>query len=125
MIPAANVVVLVGSLRKDSLNRKTALALIALNRNFLFDPKDGCHYPLTPFLDWISQNMHWNFQATKPTLLEDVDPVHAVAFKLFAQHVAGADQLVEYLEQTAARSIRPPDTMQRLCLLLADIMSQA
>jgi chromate reductase, NAD(P)H dehydrogenase (quinone) len=31
MVPAANVVVLVGSLRKDSLNRKMANALIALN----------------------------------------------------------------------------------------------
>jgi hypothetical protein len=68
-------------------------------------------------LDWVSRNMHWNFQATQPTLLEDIDPVHAVAFKLFAQHVAGAGQLVEYLEQTAAQSIRPPDTMQRLSQL--------
>lgn len=65
-------------------------------------------------LDWIAQNMRWNFQATRPELREDRDPVHEVAFKLFAQHVAGAGQLVEVLEHTAARSIRPRETTQRL-----------
>jgi hypothetical protein len=68
-------------------------------------------------LDWISNNMRWNFQATKPDTLDDQDPVHAVAFKLFARHVSGAEQLVEYIEHTAARSIRPPETTQRLTQL--------
>lgn len=64
-------------------------------------------------LDWISNNMRWNFQATKPDTIDDRDPVHAVAFKLFARHVSGAEQLVEFIENTAARSIRPPETTQR------------
>src|ERR1019366_907667 len=47
MIPAANVVVLVGSLRKDSLNRKTAHALIALNAAPLkFEIAEIGHLPL-------------------------------------------------------------------------------
>jgi hypothetical protein len=65
-------------------------------------------------VDWIADNMRWNFQASRPVALEDVDPVYAVAFKLFARHVAGADELVEYMERAAERSIRPPDTTQRV-----------
>lgn len=65
-------------------------------------------------LDFISRGMHWNFQATKPDSLEDRDPVYAVAFKLFAQHVAGSGQLVDYIERASEGMIRPPQTMQRL-----------
>jgi hypothetical protein len=68
-------------------------------------------------LDWMSNNMRWNFQASCPDTLNDHDPVYAVAFKLFARHVSGAEQLVEYIERTAARSIRPPETTQRLSQL--------
>lgn len=47
MVPAANVVVLVGSLRKDSLNRKMANALIALNAAPLkFEFAEIGHLPL-------------------------------------------------------------------------------
>jgi chromate reductase len=47
MIPAPNVVVLVGSLRKDSLNRKTAHALIALNAAPMkFEIAEIGHLPL-------------------------------------------------------------------------------
>jgi hypothetical protein len=65
-------------------------------------------------LDFISRGMHWNFQATQPSDLEDRDPVYQVAFKLFAQHVAGAGQLVDYIERASEGMIRPPETMQRL-----------
>lgn len=65
-------------------------------------------------VDWIADNMRWNFQASRPVTVDDADPVYAVAFKLFAQHVAGADQLVEYMERAAERSIRPRDTTQRV-----------
>jgi chromate reductase len=47
MTPAAKVVVLVGSLRKESLNRKIANALIALNTAFLkFEFAEIGHLPL-------------------------------------------------------------------------------
>lgn len=68
-------------------------------------------------LDWISNNMRWNFQASRPDTLDDQDPVHAVAFKLFARHVSGAEQLMEYIERATAKSIRPPETTQRLSQL--------
>jgi hypothetical protein len=65
-------------------------------------------------LDWISKHLHWNFQATRPDVHEDNDRVYAVAFKLFAQHVAGSEQLLDYINSTSQRMIRPRETMQRL-----------
>jgi hypothetical protein len=65
-------------------------------------------------LDWVCENMAWNFHASQIETLEDQDPIYAVAFKLFSTHVAGADQLLKSIETAVEHMIRPPETMQRL-----------
>ena len=70
--------------------------------------------PTEDVLDWIYESMTWNFQVSKPQSLIDGDPIYQVAFKLFSQHVAGSDQLVDSLVQALQRMTRPPEAKQRL-----------
>src|SRR5438270_9402607 len=64
-------------------------------------------------LDTLSRTLLWNFQASEPKTLTDNDPIHKVAFKLFSEHVAGADQLVNAFRQASDRMLRRPG-IQRL-----------
>lgn len=70
--------------------------------------------PTEDILDWISERMTWNFSATTPKTILDADPIYAVAFKLFSQHVAGADQLLNLIEKSTEKMVRPPDASVRL-----------
>jgi len=70
--------------------------------------------PQEDVLDWLSQSMSWNFSANEPTAVRDNDPISAVAFKLFSQHVAGADQLVELYQKASEKMIRPVEFKLRL-----------
>ncbi|HEV2490690.1 MAG TPA: hypothetical protein VGT03_12850 [Candidatus Acidoferrales bacterium] len=70
--------------------------------------------PHQDILDTIHENMGWNFQATKPESRQDDEPIYSVAFKLFGEHVAGADELLRSLDVASTRMLRPPDMRQRL-----------
>ena len=56
-------------------------------------------------LDWLSQSMSWNYSISQPSVVHDSDNISAVAFKLFSQYVAGADQLVEWYQRTSEQHI--------------------
>lgn len=70
--------------------------------------------PSEDVLDWIHGCMSWNFHASVPRTLTDTDPVHKVAFKLFSEEVAGADQLLQNLKTSSERMTRPFDINERL-----------
>jgi hypothetical protein len=70
--------------------------------------------PTENVLDWLHSGISWNFQASEPQVLTDTDPIHQVAFKLFSEKVAGADQLLENLQKASQRMTRPSDMNQRL-----------
>ncbi len=48
-------------------------------------------------LDHLHEYIRWNYQATPAATVEDTDPIEQVAFKLFGQYVALAQQLVTKL----------------------------
>jgi hypothetical protein len=58
-------------------------------------------------LDWVAQTMKFNFSVSFPEKILDEEPIYMVAFKLFSQHVAGADQLLKMMEDATRRMLRP------------------
>jgi hypothetical protein len=57
-------------------------------------------------LEKLSATFFGNFQVSNAERLTDSDPIHMVAFKLFSEHVAGADQLVTMLHEASQRMLR-------------------
>ena len=70
--------------------------------------------PQEDVFECLSQSMSWNYSVSEPSLVRDNGPISAVAFKLFSQHVAGADQLVELYEKASQKMIRPLEFKLRL-----------
>jgi hypothetical protein len=71
-------------------------------------------HPQQEVLDWLSESLLWNFQISTPQRIQDEDPIHKVAFKLFAEYVAGADQLVDMLADASVRMLRRRESQERL-----------
>jgi len=65
-------------------------------------------------LDWIHKSMSWNFYATEPVSIEATDKIHELAFKLFSEKVAGADQLLSMLMSAMQHRVRPAVKPQNL-----------
>lgn len=65
-------------------------------------------------LDWLAGTMVWNYQVTTPQPLEDSDPIHKVAFKLFAEHVAGANILLETISRRSTNMLRAQASNERV-----------
>jgi hypothetical protein len=65
-------------------------------------------------LDWLHKSMRWNYQSDAPQQINDEDSIDKVTFKLFAQYVAGSDQLVASLEEYSRRALRVPQFKQNL-----------
>jgi hypothetical protein len=65
--------------------------------------------PTEDVLDWVAKSVKFNFSLSAPEKIQDREPIYMVAFKLFSQHVAGADQLLEMMEKSAKGMVRPHD----------------
>jgi len=70
--------------------------------------------PREDVLDCICRSMKWNYQATEPKDMPEQDQIHRLAFKLFADRIAGADRLVASLEEASRRTLRIPKPKESL-----------
>jgi hypothetical protein len=64
--------------------------------------------------DHLAETLTWNFQISPPEVLQDNDPIHQVAFKLFSVHVAGADQLLQSMKTASERMLHREPATQRV-----------
>lgn len=70
--------------------------------------------PREDVLDRICRSMKWNYQATEPQDVREEDQIHRLAFKLFADSVAGADRLVASVDEASRRTLRIPKPTENL-----------
>jgi len=93
----------------ESIGRSMPEILESLIRDAIRSKK-----PQDDVLTSLAQSMSWNYSVSEPASVRDSGPISAVAFKLFSQYVAGADQLVENYEEATRRQVRPAETKIRM-----------